>query len=482
MTTRALAVVRLSVLSDSSTSPERQVEHCTNLIRSRGWEHVGTAEDLDVSATKYSPFNRPELGQWLTDDPPEPWDVLVVWRLDRLIRSSRDLAELLAWCEDRGKGFVSATEGFDLRTPFGKAMAAIIAALGELEAGTVQARVTDAHRALKATDRLASGIPPFGFVPVPHPSGNGVTYEKDPDMQAVLHDMASKLLEGWSLTKITRYLSENGVLNARDRGRIRKGEKPKGAPWQTWLVRACLQSPATQGYKVIGGVQRGKPALDSEGNQIRVSPPTFDDDTWEQIQEKLKERSTSGKKRVNSVNPLLGVGVCGECGRGLHKTWSGPAHRKTFYYRCNRSTSDKGLCKGVRFNAKKLENLLEAAFLTAEGPNRVREQVFVPGSDNRAEIETLRSTLKRLKMESDAGLITDDDEYIARLKSVTTRLKELEEEPYRRSEWRTTQLDETYAERWAKEGVEGRRKLLQDANAKLYLYRDGRVHLDIESQ
>src|SRR5690606_11318181 len=123
MTTRALAAVRLSVLSDSSTSRGRRVEHGTNRVRARGWEHAGTAEDPDVSATKYSPFNRPELGQWLTDDPPEPWDVLVVWRLDRLIRSSRDLAELLAWCEDRGKGFVSATEGFDLRTPFGKAMA-----------------------------------------------------------------------------------------------------------------------------------------------------------------------------------------------------------------------------------------------------------------------------------------------------------------------------------------------------------------------
>src|SRR5690606_27638957 len=150
-------------------------------------------------------------------------------------------------------------------------------------------------------------------------------------------------------------------------------------------------------------------------------------------------------------------------------------HRKTFYYRCNRSTSDKGLCKGVRFSAKKLENLLEAAFLTAEGPNRVREQVFVPGSDNRAEIETLRSTLKRLKMESDAGLITDDHDSFARPTCVAARLNELDEEPCRRSEWRTTMLDETYAERWAKEGVEGRRKLLQDANAKLYLYCDGRV-------
>src|SRR5690606_30427664 len=196
----------------------------------------------------------------------------------------------------------------------------------------------------------------------------------------------------------------------------------------------------------------------------------------------LKERSTSGKKRVNSVKQMLGVGVCADCGRELQKTWNELAHRKTFYYRSNEQTTDTHLYKAIRFNAKKLENLLEAAFLTAEGPNRVREQVFVPGSDNRAEIETLRSTLKRLKMESDAGLITDDDEYIARLKSVTTRLKELEEEPYRRSEWRTTQLDETYAERWAKEGVEGWRKLLQNINATPYINRDGRVHLDIESR
>src|SRR5690606_34415018 len=168
----------------------------------------------------------------------------------------------------------------------------------------------DAHRALKATDRVASGLPPFGCVPVPHPSGNPGTHEKDPDVEAVLHDTPRKLLDGWTLTKITRCLPEHRAVNARDRRRARKGEKPKGAPWQTWVVRAWLQSPATQGYKVIGGVQRGKPALDSEGNQIRVAPPTFDDDTWEQIQEKLKERSTSGKKRVNSVNPLLGVGVC----------------------------------------------------------------------------------------------------------------------------------------------------------------------------
>src|SRR5690606_36916919 len=107
MTTSALAVVRLSVLSDSSSSPERQVERSTQLIRSRGWEHVGTADDVDVAAPQCSPVDRRELGQWLADDPPEPCDVLVVWRLDRLIRSSRDLAELLAWCEDRGKGFVS---------------------------------------------------------------------------------------------------------------------------------------------------------------------------------------------------------------------------------------------------------------------------------------------------------------------------------------------------------------------------------------
>src|SRR5690606_5747695 len=370
-TTRALFAIRLSDYKDSTTSPGRQLEHCRNLVSMRGWVHAGTAEDLDISATKYSPFDRPELGDWLNNRAHE-FDVIVFWRFDRIARSSADLSDLIRYCRTNGKDIVSATEPFDTTDPFGEAMITIIVALAQLEARTTSLRVQDMHDSLKATDRLASGIPPFGFVPVPHPSGKGVTYQRDPEMRQVLHDMAGKLLEGWSLTGIARWLTKEGVLNARDRARIRKGQEPKHSAWETWLVKSCLESPATQGWKLTGGVQKGTPVLDDQGNRIRVADPTFDDATWEQIQEKLKERSDSGKRRTLSPNPLLGIGVCGGCGRGLSRqvTRVSRGKREYVYYRCNRQGPHR--CKGVQIAAPKLERLLEAAFLTVEGNNRVR--------------------------------------------------------------------------------------------------------------
>lgn len=54
--TRALIVVRLSRLTDESTSPEHQRAACEQYCASRGWDVVGVAEDLDVSAGNTSPF------------------------------------------------------------------------------------------------------------------------------------------------------------------------------------------------------------------------------------------------------------------------------------------------------------------------------------------------------------------------------------------------------------------------------------------
>ncbi|MEC4838434.1 recombinase family protein [Mycobacteroides chelonae] len=64
---RALVVIRLSRVTDATTSPARQLEACLELCKQRGYEVIGTAEDLDVSAGKTSPFDRPQLGDWLTN-------------------------------------------------------------------------------------------------------------------------------------------------------------------------------------------------------------------------------------------------------------------------------------------------------------------------------------------------------------------------------------------------------------------------------
>ena len=85
MSQRALIAVRLSRVTDATTSPERQLSTCRELCKQRGYEVVGVAEGLDVSAGSTSPFERPRLGDWLKNRLGE-FDVIVFFRMDRIVR------------------------------------------------------------------------------------------------------------------------------------------------------------------------------------------------------------------------------------------------------------------------------------------------------------------------------------------------------------------------------------------------------------
>jgi site-specific DNA recombinase len=63
---RVLGVIRLSDLSDETTSPERQRSSIEKYAGAYDHEIVGWAEDIDVSGA-VSPFDRKDLGGWLTD-------------------------------------------------------------------------------------------------------------------------------------------------------------------------------------------------------------------------------------------------------------------------------------------------------------------------------------------------------------------------------------------------------------------------------
>ncbi|CAL9548445.1 hypothetical protein SUDANB130_04380 [Streptomyces sp. enrichment culture] len=91
---RALLSVRLSVLTDDTTSPVRQELDLRMLARKRGCRVVGVASDLNVSATKVPPWKRKELGDWLNNRAPE-FDEILFWKLDRFVRRLSDLSTMI---------------------------------------------------------------------------------------------------------------------------------------------------------------------------------------------------------------------------------------------------------------------------------------------------------------------------------------------------------------------------------------------------
>lgn len=74
---------------------------------------------------------RPELDMAIKDL--RPGDTLLVWRIDRLARSGRELYARLEQIEQAGAGFKSLQEGFDFSTSTGRFVLGILGLVAELE-------------------------------------------------------------------------------------------------------------------------------------------------------------------------------------------------------------------------------------------------------------------------------------------------------------------------------------------------------------
>ena len=79
----------------------------------------------------------------------EPGDTLIVWKLDRLGRSLRDLITMLDDFRTRGVKFRSLTEHIDTDTPTGRAMWQMIGLLAELERSLINERTRAGVKAAK---------------------------------------------------------------------------------------------------------------------------------------------------------------------------------------------------------------------------------------------------------------------------------------------------------------------------------------------
>src|SRR5262247_2221964 len=81
----------------------------------------------------------------------EPGDVLVVTRLDRLARSTRDLLNILATIGEHEAGFRSLKDTWaDTTTPHGRLMLTVLGGLAEFERELIRARTGEGRKRAKA--------------------------------------------------------------------------------------------------------------------------------------------------------------------------------------------------------------------------------------------------------------------------------------------------------------------------------------------
>jgi DNA invertase Pin-like site-specific DNA recombinase len=105
---------------------------CTDTINGAKSERKGLAEALDYIRAG---------------------DILVVWRLDRLGRSLKDLIERITDLHSRNIGFKSLTENIDTTTSGGKLIFHIFGALAEFERNIIRDRTQAGLTAARARGR-----------------------------------------------------------------------------------------------------------------------------------------------------------------------------------------------------------------------------------------------------------------------------------------------------------------------------------------
>jgi len=508
---RGVSALRLSVLTDETTSPERQREANQGAAASLGIDLADReAVDLGVSASKTTPFERPELGAWLRR--PDDFDALVFWRFDRAVRSMDDMHTLSLWARENRKMIVFA-EGpggrlvLDFRNPLdpmAQLMVTLFAFAAQMEAQAIRERVTGAQAAMRVMPlRWRGSRPPYGYMPAPL-EGGGWTLIQDPEAVSIIERIIRELMgdpsagvPGKSTGAIARKLNADGIPSPRDHWSLKKGRKTGGKtggkPGETvtserfgWLhnsIKELLSSERLMGWKIHGE----NPVRDDKGAPVMATAePILTREEFDIVNAVLAERAHKKVERSDTVALLLRVIHCDGCGGRMYlhvPSSTSKSTSKTATYKCSAHI------RGVMCTAKAIikrewaDEYVESEFLRMLGSLEVTQIRTIPGYDPQAEIDA--TTAEFEEHQEQKGRQTSTAAKAAwqrRADALDARLAELEAREKVEPRTELISTGKTYADVWAGADDAGKRKMLQEAGAYLSVKRAtrGRWHkLDV---
>ncbi len=432
---RVLGRIRLSRLTDESTSAARQRQLIEQWAHANAHEVVGWAEDLDVSGS-VDPFDTPALGPWLTPDKQQDWDLLCAWKLDRLGRDSIRLNKLFGWAIDNNKTVVSCSEGIDLSTPVGRLIANVIAFLAEGELEAIRERTRASRKALLQAGRWTGGSVPYGLQAAPL-HGGGWTLVHNPDTAPIIHRIVQQVTDGQPVKLVADNLNTEGIPS------------PTGVKWPAKTIWKIITAKYLLGHSTY----EGNTVRDREGKPIYGSEPLLTQTQWDALQRAVEERRAA-PRRVSKTSPLLGVILCWECGANLYHQCHVKEKKSYRYYYCRGGHT-------AHIEAVMAETLIEETFLNAVKETPVLEKVFQPAENHQAELDEAYRAVDELTALlgtiSSAGMRSRLNEQMLALDG---RIEALEKLPAREPGWEFKETGVLFKDAWNTGTQEQRRELL----------------------
>ncbi|MET8124199.1 recombinase family protein [Streptomyces sp. NPDC005065] len=474
------------MLTDETTSPERQRGANHEAGAALGIDFADReAVDLGVSASKTTPFERPELGEWLKR--PEDFDALVFWRFDRAVRSMDDIHELSKWARDHRKMIVIA-EGpggrlvLDFRNPLdpmAQLMVTLFAFAAQFEAQSIRERVLGAQAAMRTMPlRWRGSRPPYGYKPAPL-EGGGMTLVQDKDAVAVIERIIKELMGGKTASAVCAELNEAGIASPRDHWSLIQKRKTGGRvgnstnekivkerfKWRHNAVKQLLTNERLLGWKTTDN----GPVRDSEGVPVMATrEPILTRDEFDAVGALFADNNDGTKWfRSDSVALLLRVIFCNGCGQSMfmnRPSATSKGNNKSEIYRCGSYARGEKCPSPATVKREWAEEYVRDRFLSAVGGMMLTESRRIPGYDPQQEIDATTAEYEaHMTEQGQQRSKAAQEAWKRRATALDARLAELETREARPARVEVVQLGVTMAGAWRDADDKERRDMLREA-------------------
>jgi len=306
---------------------------------------------------------RPEGRRLLDNASARRFDVVLVYRLDRLGRSLKSLLSAHEALDRAGVAIRSATEPFDTSSPIGRFLFQLLGSIAELERATITERSAMGKRRVASEGRYSGGRIPVGY---DVDADNRIILSEHPIPEMgmseteMVRELFRRVAAGSVLLTEAQRLNALGVAPRSRYGRNRKkgtGERSVYTQTMTWtpsVIHSIITNPAYTGDAALKSKER---------TIVCPYPPLIDQATWNAAQATLKRNRKTAKRNAKVHYALRGLIICAGCGCHYYGTHDRPRLDGSLprRYRCTATNAGARPNPATRCSAKPIDaNWIEA--------------------------------------------------------------------------------------------------------------------------
>lgn len=433
---------RKSKFTGKGESVENQIVLCRDYIQ----RNIPEAKDEEIFVYEDEGFSaknldRPQFKLMMSSARKEPFDYIVVYRLDRISRNVGDFATLIEELNGMNTAFICIKEQFDTSTPMGRAMMNIAAVFAQLERETIAERVRDNLILLARTGRWLGGVTPLGYkgekIEITDDEGKKRSAYKltpVPEEERTVKLIFEKFLELRSMTKTATWCIQHD-LKTREGAEFRMravkdilknpvyciADEASYNYFRELGSSVCFDLDETDGKRGLmpfrrtaqSGKQQHKTAPDEWIIALGKHRGIISSEMWLSAQALIGENAgkTFYRPVKNQVSIFSGLVRCGNCGSIMRPRVNSNKRRnpdgtQTFSYMCEfKERSRKSKCEMCNVNGNVLDKLLCDEIMNYNQPQSsvgkkldiILSQIGKKTDDNREKIDALNRVLAEKK-------------------------------------------------------------------------------------